>query len=224
MTKPTGVAWAERFLDDLKERQVNTIIADGISGRAMTHPVRGLCDVANTYFRKLRDGGFVDSSKIAADILDGNRWLKGDHKAFELLEQCASEALHQAVSDGDRIIYQRIVSTASQLKSIAYGILTRHPGIDWSGARASDETLPEISLPPEERAAIAKAWELGTAVVAIQTTIGLDGDLVTRIGREHVGPSSAVLRQIHDESVRTSIGTWESLVKGILQLARAAIG
>lgn len=226
MAKPAGIEWAERFIDDVKERQVNTIITDGISGRAMTHPVRGLCEIANTYAHKLSRAGFLDVSKLPEGhpAVGKKGGLKGNHHAFELLKKAAEQASKGKLKDDDDYIFQRIVSTSRELESVAHRLEPANPDIDWDSALASHERLPEPQgLTMEDRMAIVKAWEIGTSVVVMQTTIGLDGDLVTRVTRNHLGPSSAVVRQLHDDSVRTSISTWESLVKGILRLARAAI-
>lgn len=203
MAKSRSIEWAKRFLDDAKERQVNTIIAEtGISGRAMPEAKAGLKDVANTYYHKLDMGGFFKGQNVDSEALK-----TGDAAAFETLADAAERADDALAANVNRSVYRRIASTSKQLREVA--------------ARVAQAEDGEVD--PKDRAAIMKAWELGVSVVAMQTTVGLDGDLITRISKDYLGSSGAVVRQIHEESVRTSIGTWESLIKGILKLATAVI-
>lgn len=234
--------WARRFLDDVSERQVNTIIAtDGILGRTMGHELSGLVQITNSYFRALKAGGFdvlppdkivenkqkskqdEDYETLLVDAFDKNSAMKGNSAAFGVLETLAAHALDEAsVGNPNRIVYQRIASMSSQLKSIVRPFEDEVDDAMWSGARSRNVVLPILEFEPEQRAVIVKAWELGTSKVAIQTTISLDGDLVTRIAPEYLDKSGEVVRSIHSEAVRISINTWESLLKGIMQLTTAA--
>jgi hypothetical protein len=69
-------------------------------------------------------------------------------------------------------------------------------------------------------AAIRKAWELGVDHIMLQTTIGLDGDVVTRIDERYASADFEPLFQVHEHSVMTSTRTWKDVVAAAIDLLR----
>ena len=52
----------------------------------------------------------------------------------------------------------------------------------------------------------------------MQTTIDIDGDLVTRIDKSYSDARGAHVRELHENSIKISLGTWNSLVDGAIKL------
>lgn len=85
--------------------------------------------------------------------------------------------------------------------------------------RAADANpVLEIELTRRDRAVLSKAWELGTDTVVMQTVTMLDGDIISRIDARYTGEEHAVVRQIHQQAVETSLSTWQRLVQGVLSI------
>lgn len=206
----------QRLLEDVQQRQVNTIVADGIVGRSVPHPVRALVDIANSYVRQLRDLGIAEVSDAPVEAQDGKGWLQGNAAAFEWLSDKAADALEDSTRRGEiRVILRRIVSTSEDMKTLATWIEERHPATDFGGTNPAEGRRPEISLRSDDAGRLVKAWELGTSQVKIQTTVGLDGDIVTRIDHSVTGDEGAALRELHNMAVDTSLTTWQGLIDSI---------
>lgn len=77
-----------------------------------------------------------------------------------------------------------------------------------------EQERPPFPLTVDELVTIRKAWEIGTEVVAMQTVIQLDGDVVTRVNPEYATAEKEdeIIRTIHSDSVKVSVGYWHQLV------------
>lgn len=244
-------AWVGDLAQDLLQRKVDTIVTDGITGRAMPHPIIALLDINNTYLRKLMTLRVVDPENpdLPADAHDDKNWLFPNVAAQKWLVSKALDGLkRQDLKTSDRAILQRIVATCTELMPIVarlekahsqtFGAVLRdakvtsspadpkaqqsrqYYAIDWSNA------LPDLDheLERQEHAALSKAWELGSATVALQTISMLDGDIISHVTEQYAGDAGAVIRQIHKEAVNLSFTTWEVLAKSIGSFVEALFG
>ena len=232
--------WGKDLVEDLLQRKVDTIVTDGITGRPMPHPVTALLDINNSYFRKLKRLGVIDNAAAdcPAEAHDARGWLMPNVAAQQWLVGKALEGLHNpAVKGADACLVQRVVATCTALMPIVARLEKEHPKAFGSGLREAEvaesmstaegpptrmyysidwsKPLPDIELERQERAALSKAWELGSDTVALQTIAMLDGDIITRVSEQYTGDAFATVRQIHKESVNLSLSTWELLAKGI---------
>jgi hypothetical protein len=230
-------SWLSEIVEDLVQRKVDTIVADAITGRAMPDPVTALLDLHNTYLRKLVSLNLVDASKKQGKPFDEAGWLLPNDAARKWLISTALLGMSKAgIKPADACVLQRIVSTCVALEPVVAKIEERLPGdlkagreappasVMASGAQAKkasrqyyveERARPDIKLTRKNRAALSKAWELGADIVALQTVAMLDGDIITRIAEQYTGDAHAVVRQIHQEAVETSLGTWDRLVNGV---------
>jgi hypothetical protein len=71
---------------------------------------------------------------------------------------------------------------------------------------------PPFPLTSDEIVTIRKAWEINIEVIAMQTVIQLDGDVITRINPEYTTLESAMIRNIHNDCVNYSMNAWSQLV------------
>lgn len=231
-------SWLSELAKDLVQRKIDTIVArDGITGRAMPDPVTALLDLHNTYFRKLISFGLREVATQDASAFDEAGWLLSNDAARKWLISTALLGLNKGgLKPGDACVLQRIVSTCKTLQPIVAKIEKQLPAalkagsqkppesVKVSGAHAKkasreyyveQRSMPAIELTRKDKAALSKAWELGADTVALQTVAMLDGDIITRIAEQYTGDTHAAVRQIHQEAVAASLGTWDRLVDGV---------
>ena len=189
--------WAKEFFEDVRARQINTIVTKGITGRGMDSPQQGLSETVAKYKKFLLEEISLSSANeqrvksLQPEAYPG---------AFAILKEIADKPGGERSNEGWRqTILRRISAKSDELQKL--------------------ENTDLGKLSSRERSAILKAWELGTSQVVMQTTIDLDGDLVMRIDRNYTDARSDHIRQLHEKSVETSLGTWNSLVAGAIQLS-----
>lgn len=207
--------WLSELIEDVEQRKVDTIVArSGITGRAMPEPVAAWLDIHNAYWRALQEQGLIDerdAPKEAAKF-SGGKWLLPDSEARELLVARAQQGLEVlGGKPADLCVLRRIRSTCRELEPIV-------ATLEASMSESSNKATPPLGLSRKERAALSKAWELGTDAVVMQTIVMLDGDIITRIAEQYTDDAHVIVRQIHQQAVETSIDTWERLVNGVVSI------
>lgn len=197
----------QRLLNDVTHRQIDTIVADAIQGTSLTNPVEGLQQIAGAYASHLRT--------LGVELPDGIE--TGDRASFENLCELAKTKYEANGSHtaADLALAGRIARRSARLTSVAARIESANPGA------FENKPTGEIEINLRDRATISAAWELGTAPIAMQSVISLDGDIVTRVSRTFSDAEHAAVHQIHNESVTVSLNTWQMLVEGIGSLARS---
>jgi hypothetical protein len=80
-------------------------------------------------------------------------------------------------------------------------------------------------LAPADAMVLRKAWEMGVAIVACQTVVHLDGDVVTRLNRdfEMNGATAETALSLHRQSVEVSMGQWRALFRIVADIAGTAV-
>jgi hypothetical protein len=81
---------------------------------------------------------------------------------------------------------------------------------------------PDLVLTPEQTMMIRKAWEIGTEEIVLQTVIGVDGDVTTRIVDSFASAPNDMILELHNNSIETSINFWSNLVKTVTTIAGKA--
>lgn len=77
----------------------------------------------------------------------------------------------------------------------------------------SNKTIPSLSLSMNDSDVllVRKIWEIGTEVIAIQTTIQLDGDVILRLNPNCMDEHPELL-SVHNEGVRVALSYWQNLI------------
>ncbi|SCY61423.1 hypothetical protein SAMN05216420_11042 [Nitrosospira sp. Nl5] len=75
----------------------------------------------------------------------------------------------------------------------------------------SDENLPPLPVKDSELLLIRKVWEVGTEVIAMQTTIQVDGDVITRLNLNCMDEHPDLL-SYHNAGVTTALCHWKDLI------------
>lgn len=86
-----------------------------------------------------------------------------------------------------------------------------------------DDIAP-LPLREQELVMIRKIWELGTEVIAMQTIVQLDGDVITRLDPYYMNEKKYPrLHDYHNEALNVALKHWSDLVSVASSLIQAAV-
>jgi hypothetical protein len=85
-----------------------------------------------------------------------------------------------------------------------------------------EDQIPTLELRERDLVLIRKVWELSTEVIVMQTSIQVDGDVISRINSEYLKEHYFLqLRDYHDKGVDIALQHWSNLVDVAKELALA---
>lgn len=82
----------------------------------------------------------------------------------------------------------------------------------------------EAWLTTDDRLRIRKIWEIGTADIAMQSVIQIDGDVVTYVQPYYARDTHHAVHALHYQSVQTSITMWSTLIGTISAFVTGLVG
>lgn len=86
----------------------------------------------------------------------------------------------------------------------------------------NDDDIPPLPIRDQDLVFIRKIWELGTEVIAMQTIVQVDGDVITRLNPNYINEKKyARLKEYHNESVDIALKHWAALVNVAKELISA---
>jgi hypothetical protein len=193
--------------DALLTLEINTIVKAGMSAQKMPDMTAALSVIAQDYGRFLLD----KRNGLAPGIKDGEQTraladsdvANGDQAAFEHLRDAAGAIMHSGVlpADDERApILTRIKSNSAQIARLLASSDPRKP-------------TQELTI------LVHKAWDVGTEMVVMQTSLQVDGDVITRISPsimsndpDRYGPvDPGFITTVHNSAVTTATAQWRSL-------------
>jgi hypothetical protein len=89
---------------------------------------------------------------------------------------------------------------------------------------AAKAELLDLNLDLRQLLVIKKANDIGTERVVLQTIIGMDGDITTRIARSFASQPVSYIHQMHHEAISVSVDFWKSLIQVVVKLGESLIG
>ncbi len=127
-------------------------------------------------------------------------------------------------------ILGRIRANSRQLREVSILLARDHPtaanrlplfGVTIEAAVRAllNNPLPPLSVRPDVLVLIRKAWDVGTETVMMQSSMQIDGDLVMRISPRLTDAKREFFASLHNASVKTGLGQWQSLFGLIRDLA-----
>lgn len=81
----------------------------------------------------------------------------------------------------------------------------------------------ELKLDLRQLMLIKKANDIGTERVMLQTIIGIDGDVTTRIAQAFANQPITFINDMHHEAIGISVRFWQNLVKVVVKLGKSLI-
>lgn len=127
------------------------------------------------------------------------------------------------VRDGGDVMLKRIVRNCDQLKSIVERASPVRPAMLTRATATGISNVDLDDIPRDDLITIRKAWEMGTEVVAMQTVVQLDGDIVTRLNSAYAASRHQPVRDLHRETVGSALEHWRFLVETLVTIAKSAV-
>lgn len=201
--------------EDLFNLEVNTIIADRISAVKMPDPRHALIDIAKAYKHRMI------VMNVNVDVADD---LLGSYESFQILGGEAKNWLNefkQRCIDGtqtqtdleNHYLFDRVNTKSAQLCAMLKQLELRNvPKWENKMGRSAVDASGSLDLDPKDLLLVRKTWELGTAQIAMQTVVQLDGDVMTRINPTYAHAGWQGLHQVHHKGLRVSMGMWKEMV------------
>lgn len=90
--------------------------------------------------------------------------------------------------------------------------------------RKKDADEIELILDLRQLMVIKKANDIGTEKVMLQTLIGMDGDVTTRISKSFAEQPVPFINNMHNDGIRISVDFWKTLINVVVQLGTQIIG
>lgn len=217
----------ERLTDDLFTLEVNTIVKDSIMGTVIPDPGQALIDIVQDYEIKLRDLGAAKLSPSEGSVVaDWNKFDELRERAINMYDGAPGAlVLGRSLRRTELLMLCRIRDNCDEIKNVLQAVKARSPGSVLTFTR---KHAPDIELLPAELMSIRKIWDIGTEEIVMQTVIQLGGDVTARVNSAYTTERDQPLLKIHDNSVVTSISTWNKLVETVgaflESAARLALG
>ena len=90
--------------------------------------------------------------------------------------------------------------------------------------KSSEADQYELNLDLRQLLVFKKANDIGTERVVLQTIIGMDGDITTRISKGFAEQPISFINQIHHEAVGISVDFWKTLINVVVDLGKSFLG
>jgi hypothetical protein len=216
-----------KLLDDLTHLEINTIIKKGMTSAPQPEEIEEVLYILLADYKerleviiKRNDLRFpIDEDKINSfgelyENLDRmNRFMDQNDIRIE---------------EGDYIIFMRMKAFCNYLRSRQNDIkIIKQSG---SGqvetiytANLKNFANLTIDMNSRDRVMIKRIFDLGTERIVMQTRIGIDGDVVTRIEENFSNRPRQVVLDLHDKHTDLSLKYWQSLINIVRDLVRGII-
>ncbi len=90
--------------------------------------------------------------------------------------------------------------------------------------RSDEADKLELDLDLRQLMVIKKANDIGTERVILQTVIGMDGDLTTRISKSFAEQPVPFINAMHHQAIGISVDFWKTLINVVVELGKNFIG
>lgn len=120
-----------------------------------------------------------------------------------------------------RAVLWRIRRTCDRLKAVADDLKGKVDYDRFIGrtrgelVTIQDEPKP---IPPKHLTLIRKAWDIGSDVIALQTVVQLDGDVILRARPQLLRSGDSPLLQVHERTTNVGLQHWHGLFNLVLSL------
>ncbi len=95
---------------------------------------------------------------------------------------------------------------------------------DFRNMTARESEKYELNLDLRQLMVFKKANDIGTERVVMQTVIGMDGDVTTRISKSFAEQPIVFIDKLHHEAIGISVDFWKSLITVVVKLGESLIG
>lgn len=210
------------FLNDLTHLEINTIIKDGmISGTPPTNPIELLRILLEQYKTKL------NRILSRTEKYDGVKSFDNIN-SFENFSAALTNVSNNCVSDKirlnerDYILFLRMKSVCDFMKSqlckhsdgvCIYQGETQIKDTDLFSLALEENSKYSCTIDTNLLVKLKRYYDLGTEEIILQTRIGIDGDIVTRVQRDFANEPRQLLVDLHEKHTTMSMEYWKTLIQ-----------
>jgi hypothetical protein len=217
--------------------EINTIVKDNMTARKMPPIPIALLEIAAEYYWFIDDlNRFWQVPEVAEHLVGLEPENRRNHpETFDALREASTQLMDvmraapkAAPETDDRraceyVTLERIYRTASLLPRMLKQLEAANPNASLWNARRQElleiyESAATIHITIQQLSFIRKAWEIGVETIALQSTLQLDGDIVTCIQKGYANATHKALHDMHLGVTRLSIDTWETIVRLVIDL------
>ena len=217
---------------DLTHLEVNTIIKDEMSAsKAPASPRMILHELSEKFHFKLVDLGkkyypiIGTSGEKGEELFRGSPVYKGSaYNSFREFSHRAQEA-NIRLSDDVRSILMTVDSEKEKPDGVNWLYKFDNPAIvnKFRTLSSAEAKKMELKLDLRQLMLFKKANDIGTERVVLQTIIGIDGDVTTRISQAFADKPLIFVNEVHHEAINISVRFWESLVNIVVKLGHTIL-
>lgn len=215
--------------------EVSTIVAEGMTARKMPPVPMALLDIVGKYYWFLKKLEHTPAGAATAEALArldmGHRTNASG--SFTALRQIAGEFLsaHHGPDGGftsqQHGILQRIYRQSMVLEHTIERTAAANSKLDVFGKGRAElmglySACTAVTVRPEDLAYVRKAWETGTDEVVMQSTMQLDGDVITRLHQDYLSSDAEFLQQTHVRATQLAVETWSTTARFVSDLVKGA--
>ncbi|SCX87695.1 hypothetical protein [Nitrosospira sp. Nsp13] len=218
MRRQFGLYTDQEIIDGISDKKevrltVELEVEDQLGGYAAFDLMRMWADdflKSPEKLRRLKDLESTRNLSVLPRIKNNSDMLKGMFSAMCLRDDILSSELTErlkATSPG-RLTPNTVVELSRTIDPKRTSVLTNQ----FSRADIiTNEKIDPLVLKDSEVLLVRKIWEIGTEVVAVQTTIQLDGDVIVRLNPDCMDEHPKLIF-FHNEGVAVALNYWKNLI------------
>jgi len=230
----------KKTAEDISTLEINTILkSDMVCVKMSDNNILALYQLAKTYNGKITELGnsyqeaIIDNEKKNRIIAEnnGNNYFRGKPEyqlagsaSFKELNRCARKAAkeveklrHDVSLPIEQVRIDEMILIRIEMQSYEICNILKNYEIEENIVGDKKTNIKsflaqeDIKLKFRDRQVIQKALDLGIERVMMQTRIGMDGDITTRISEKFAANPQQFVLNIHNNSIDISVSFWKTL-------------
>ena len=218
-----------KFLDDLMHFEINTIIKKGMTSTPQPDEIEEklhvlLSDYSEKLARIIRRNDLPLVFIVKVEDQDQQASIRCDdiksyaelYADLDALDNYMAQN-HIRIEENDYVIIIRMKSFCNYLRS-------RSSDVTFAQSKnlASDVNLYTVNMDQfadfklefsdRDRVMISRVFDLGTERIVMQTRIGIDGDIITRIEQDFATMPKQVVLDVHDKHTNLALKYWQDII------------
>ena len=195
----------------------------GKAGESAEHLFRGETEFCGSAYHSFRELG--ERAKAAGLLLKSNKYgvpFPGDDVDADIMMLMRIETISDDI--------MRILKKVDTMKgepvngNDTYTFDEEKTNWDFRVMTTSEAEKYELSLDLRQLMVFKKANDIGTEKVVLQTIIGMDGDVTTRISTSFADHPVPFINQMHNDAIRISVDLWKTFISIVVELGTRLIG
>ena len=158
-------------------------------------------------------------------LSENENLIKGVFPAEEIHADLKMLMRIKAISDDVRSILMTVDSEKEKPDGVNWLYKFDNPAIvnKFRTLSSAEAKKMELKLDLRQLMLFKKANDIGTERVVLQTIIGIDGDVTTRISQAFADKPLIFVNEVHHEAINISVRFWESLVNIVVKLGHTIL-